>query len=222
MLAVMMKVSFNEAHFRAHFTEMSPLTYPAPLPSTVAGMFGALMSWSRSELRDKCSDLLFGAKLLGFKGFNTELARIIQYEKGRPVVPFPIMKYELLMEPELLIVMAGNENVINRYLDSLRGGYGYLPYGGRNEYFVRDIELVGAMRVTYSMDIQSYAPENWVTKVDLLDGGWVRLLQVNHNIQDASRWFSFVYGGTLHLKKEVPVVEGICLYRFTDFPWCLP
>lgn len=220
MLALLVETSFYEAFFRAHYTETSPLSYPAPLPTTVAGIFGAMLGWDRRILGDIAGSLFFGSKLLDYKGECREYCRIIQFEKGlRPVRPPPVMRFELLYEPTILVAMAGDPDLVRGYLEKLEEGFEYLPYGGRNEYFVKDITVKGCREVNETDVIESYCPENWVSETITGEGGWVRMLQVMHRIKDASRWFSFVYKGKLKLSRKVPVVEGICLYPFSEFYW---
>jgi len=223
MRAVLVKITFYEALFRAHYTETNPITYPIPLPPSVAGIFGAMLGWQRDEIEKKAANLMFGAKLLNWKGTSAEISRIIQFEEsGRPILPPPIMRFELLVEPTFLLAMAGYEEEIEDFSEKLADGFEYLPYGGRNEYFVKDIEVLGCKGVQVASVVESYSPENWIEKVELEKEGWIKVLQVMHVIKNASEWFNFVYKGRLNLSRQVPVVEGIHLYPLNSFFWCSP
>jgi hypothetical protein len=138
-------------------------------------------------------------------------------------LPLPIVKIELLVEPEFLMAMAGEEKKILEYKERLEDGITYLPYGGRNEYFVRDIEVIGERDVTYSKVVENYAPLNWVEEVKNIktNEGWIRTHRVFHKIQEASEWFVFGYLCKLYLKKAISHVEGIGLYPLTDFYWTM-
>ncbi len=221
MYALLAEVSFCEAHFREHFTEVNPLTYPAMLPTTVAGLFGAMLGWDRKEAEKKAKDFLFGSKLIELKGITHELARITQYKAGKPKIPSPLVKVELLVEPKFLIAMAGKKERILECAQQLKNGMRYLPYGGRNEHFLRDIATNDVLQeVTRGKIIENYAPIDWVEEVKVKESrGWVRTHRVFHKINRASEWFVFGYLCTIHLKNTVPQVERIGLYSLNNFYW---
>jgi CRISPR-associated Cas5-like protein len=222
MKALLVRIAFSEAHFRAHYTEVSPLTYLVPLPSTVLGIYGATLGWKREEIGEKAYGLYFGAMLLSFKGLTREFARIVQFKEGRPKFPPPVENFELLVEPSYLLAMAGDDYVVESHFRKLQNGYEYLPYGGRNDYFLKDFEVLGLDEVMPTKQIESYAPSNWVERIESRTGGWVRGLQVKHKIKDASEWFYFAYRNVLQLNREIRATKGIGLYPIDWFYWGKP
>lgn len=212
-ISLQIKVSFSEAHFRCHYTEVNPLTYPIPLPPTVSGIFGALLGWKREAIMEKARNHQFGAKLFNLGGVTREFARIIQFKEGRPKFPFPIENFELLIKPSYILAIAGEEQLIKDYYTQLQRGYVYLPFGGRNDFFVENIEVLGFQKVTSTKEVEGYAPSNWVDSLSSQNGGWVRGLQVMHKIHEASRWFYFAYKTVLRLNRELfATTDGIALY----------
>jgi CRISPR-associated Cas5-like protein len=79
MKAVIVKISFSEAFFKVHYTKGFRLTYPIPLPTSVAGMFGAFLGVEREKISD-LQKFLFGAKLEEYNGFINENATFRQYK----------------------------------------------------------------------------------------------------------------------------------------------
>jgi len=222
-ISLQIKASFSEAHFRCHYTEVNPLSYPIPLPPTVLGMFGALLGWNREEIMEKAGNHQFGAKLLNLCGVTREFARIIQFKEGKPKFPFPIENFELLVKPSYILAIAGEEELIRDYYTRLKRGYLYLPYGGRNDFFLEDVETLGFQEVALTREVESYAPSNWVTSLSSQSEGWVRGLQVMHKIDSASKWFYFAYKTTLKLDRELlATADGVTLYPIKWFHYGKP
>ena len=65
MKALIVEIGFFEAFFKVHYTKTSRLTYPMPLPTTVAGMFGSMLGFSREKVREAFAECLFGSGILG-------------------------------------------------------------------------------------------------------------------------------------------------------------
>jgi CRISPR-associated Cas5-like protein len=216
MEALLLKIDFFEAFFKVHFTKTTRLTYPMPLPTSVAGMFGAMLGWERSgEIPPAdMGKLMFGSKTLSVKGIATEQATYLQAPKDIKGVA-PIV---MLNEPSYLIAMAGEGKIVNKSLKRLSSGYSYLPYGGQNDFFVKDINIVGKMDVKLSQQVESYAPKDLVKRVELAKGASLHTLPVMHRYDGMDDLFYFVNGrGKLILKEKRPCTEGICLYPLDDF-----
>lgn len=198
--------------------EVNPLTYPAPLPTTVAGIFGALLGWDRKEAEEVASKFYFGSKLTYLRGTAYELARVVQYKQGKPKLPPPLLKCELLIEPDFLIAIAGDDNLIKKCEKKLENACTYLPYGGRNEYFVKNFEVLKCQTVTLRTKVENYVPLDWIKQIELYNAnGWIKILKVRHKIKGASIWFGFVYDGALHVERKVKCVEGMALYPLNYF-----
>jgi len=214
----LVKIDFFEAFFKVHYTKTTRLTYPAPLPTSVAGIFGAMLGWERNEKKPpkNANRFLFGSKILSLEGIVTEQATYVQAPKNIKGVA----SLSILNEPSYLIAIAGEELEIERYQKQLAGGCEYLPYGGQNDFFVKDISLIGKENVGPSKEIENYAPKDLVEKVQLEKGASIYTLPVAHRCEDMDNIFYFVSGGgKLILRKEKSCVKGICLYPLSDFYW---
>jgi len=216
--ALLVKIEFFEAFFKVHYTKGARLSYPVPLPTSVAGIFGAMLGWERAVTGSPkgAIGLLFGSKILFSKGIVTEQATYIETPKNiKGVAPISVVN-----DPSYLIAMAGKETIIDGYQKQLSTGYTYLPYGGQNDFFVKDINKVGVKNVKLSREIENYAPKDFVEKVELEKGASIYTLPVMHCYEGVDNMFYFVSGGgKIILKKEIPCVEGIGLYPLSDFYW---
>lgn len=218
MKALLVKIDFFEAFFKVHYTKTTRLTYPAPLPTSIAGMFGAMLGWERKEKGPPkdANRFLFGGKILSLKGTIIEQATYIQVPKNiKGAAPLSILN-----EPSYLIAMGGEEPDIDKYQKQLLGRYVYLPHGGQNDFFVKDIGVIGKENVKVSKEIESYAPKDLVERVQLEKGTSLYTLPVMHRYENMDNIFYFIGGGgKLILKNEKPCVRGICLYPLSDFYW---
>lgn len=218
MEALLARIDFFEAFFKVHWTKTTRLTYPMPLPTSVAGIFGAMLGWERGEEipPTDTGKLLFGSKILSLKGTATEQATYLQAPKNiRGVAPTVILN-----EPSYLIAMAGEGKIVSKSLKQLSTGCGYLPFGGQNDFFVKDISVHGKKTVKHSRQVENYAPKDLVERVELVKGASIHMLPVMHRYEGMDNLFYFVDGGgELILKEKRPCAEGICLYLLDDFYW---
>ena len=111
MKALVVKISFFESFFKVHYTKGFRLTYPIPLPTTVAGMFGAFLGIKREKLAEVFSEMLFGSKLINYNSIISENATFLQYKSGR--VERGVTSLLMVNEPTYLIVIAGKKEKIN-------------------------------------------------------------------------------------------------------------
>lgn len=216
MKAIVTNIEFFDAFFKVHFTKTTRLTYPMPLPTSVAGIFGAMLGWEREEILEKADGFLFGSKLLGLKGTTTEQATFFQM----PVNRRGVAPLSLLHEPSYLIAMAGEGKRILEQFNHLKKGPRFLPYGGENDFFIKNMGEIKIKEVKSSKEVENYAPADFVEKVDLLKGASIYTLPVSHSLEGIGDIFYFVCkGGKLILLKELPCTEGIALYPLKNFVW---
>ena len=160
MKALVVEISFFEAFFKVHYTKGFRLTYPVPLPTTVAGIFGAFLGIDRDKLAREFSEMLFGAKLVNYDGMISENATYLQYKAGgvtRGAAPLLIIN-----NPTYLIAIASDEKKIGYVKERLKDSVEYLPYGGQNDFFPKDWKIVGMKDITKNNEISNYAPQDWV------------------------------------------------------------
>ena len=210
----MLEITFFEAFFKVHYTKGFRLSYPIPLPTAVAGMFGAILGIPRGGVLDRLRGMRFGAVLLSQKGHVTENVTFLQVkaagaEKG-------VASTQILNEPSYLISMAGENDLIEAMHDRIDGRIEYLPYGGQNDYFVRDIKLLGKEIVENGRVIANYAPSDWVEKMESKEAE-VQILPVMHKLSDSPNFF--FPRGSMRLKTDVIVVAKhlVGLYELGKF-----
>lgn len=204
MKAAIVGMSFYEAFFKVHYTKGFRLTYPLPLPTSVAGIFGSMLGIDRENLKDEFRGLYFGAGLRGYDGIIVENETFIQYKGAR--VEKGVVHAQILNHPRYLLAMAGEDAKITQYYNLLEDeGFVYLPYGGQNDFFVEDIELIGFSDVTEKDIISNYAPQDMVEGIESKEAIFT-ILPVMHNYSENPNFY-FVLEGRLRLKEPVKVVE---------------
>jgi CRISPR-associated Cas5-like protein len=214
LTALLMELSFSEALFRVHHTQGFKLTFPIPLPTSVAGMFGAMLGLERCEIPEKFSEFLFGAKAKCLTKISAENATFLQYKpKGveRGVAPI-----SLLNRPIFHIAIAGDRTQIDKIKSKIKNGIVYQPYGGQNDFFCEDWKIKEMVVVNSSKEISNYCPEDWVENIRITPNSDLMILPVKHTLSSNMNFY-FIINGTLHLKKEVPCATDIALYSLKDF-----
>ncbi len=212
----MVEVSFSEAFFKVHYTKGFRLSYPIPLPTSVAGIFGALLGIERGR-KDWFENFLFGAKIKKYSGYVIENATMLQYKTYR--LEKPVALLSLIASPTYLICIAGKERHIKEIESKIKDSIEFLPYGGQNDFFANDWSLAGIDMVEESDELTNYAPQDWV---DLQIGGdlniRLHILPVMHTLSENPNFY-FVTEGKLKLKRKVPCTKThkIGLYNLNNF-----
>lgn len=224
MLALLSQITFYEAFFKVHHTKGFRLTYPMPLPTSVAGIFGAMLGIDRTKMKDEFDDLLFGSRLVKHEGLVIENETFIQYKKTqiqkgifRDAIR-GVVRTQLVNHPTYMIVVAGQSDKITRYNNFLADHkMVYLPYGGQNDFFVEDFEIKDIEDVTQSDIISNYAPQDIVSKLESSDT-LLSILPVMHTYSDNPNFY-FILKGQLRLIKPVNVAgdNKIALYPLEKF-----
>jgi len=210
------KIKFSEAHFTLHYTKGFSLSYPIPLPSSVAGIFATLLGVGRHEIKEKFSNFLFGSKLINSPIENFENYTYIQYGKNKKGVTtlqiFCDVEYELAIGSPNKQILEGFLNKIKQY------SFAYLPFGGQNDFLIEEIYLnTGLRELEYTNEIENYAPKNWVDKTELLkEDSLIFILPVMHSL-DEDRNFYFGYNVKFKIKQNIYSLNGIGLYELSKF-----
>lgn len=216
MKGLVVEISFFEAIFKVHYTKGFKQTYPIPLPTSVAGIFGALLGIRRNEIFDSFSDCLFGAKLLSYKGLCTEKTTYIQYKGGKPIRG--VATSILLNNPSFMLALVAEESKVKDFYTKLKEkGIVYIPYGGQNDFFVEKIELIGIKDVNEkSLYIQNYAPQDFVEKIEWMKDTEFWILPVKHKFSSNLNFY-FIFRGKLKLKQPICSIENIGVYSLENF-----
>jgi CRISPR-associated protein Cas5 subtype I-B len=212
MKSLILEISFSEAFFKVHYTKGFRLTYPIPLPITVAGIFGALLGIERSEVRNFFKDFLFGAKLIKYDSLYSENVTFLQYKsKG---VEKGVVQTFILNNPTYLIALSSeDEEKIEEIKRRLEDGAVFLPYGGQNDFFVEDWKIKYVDEVEKSTLVSNYAPQDFVESFKSERNTEIFILPVRHTLSQ-SKNFLFIFNGYLNLKSEVfsTKKDSIALY----------
>jgi len=219
MEALLVEISFFEAFFKVHHTKGFRLSYPMPLPTTVAGIFGAFLGIEREKLTEEFKEMLFGAKLISHKGITSENVTFLQY-KSESRIEKGVAPLMVINEPTYLIAIAGEERKISEIKGNIKNSINFLPYGGQNDFFVKDWKVIDVKGINESNEISNYAPQDLVKNVRLEKRSEIQFLPVRHKISENQN-FCFVINGVLELKESVPCVEGgkIGLYKLEEFEY---
>lgn len=216
LIGIIVSINFFEAHFKVHITKGFKLTYPMPLPTSVAGIFGAMLGIDRKDIIKEFQNFLFGAKLVSYDGTFHENITFIQYKQKR--IEKGVVNNLIINNPSYKICMAGAENKIREIYNNLKHGIKYFPYGGQNDFFTRDINLVSIREVYKEIYIENYAPKEYVENVELRNDSELYILPVGVNEKFlTSNVFYFIFNGRLKLKNPVYCADGIGLYPLNYF-----
>lgn len=82
MKALTFSIKFYTAQFKDHAQKMTRKTYLIPLPSTVAGIFGAILGISRDELARISENILAGAEMKSLGGRIVTFSRIFKIDRS--------------------------------------------------------------------------------------------------------------------------------------------
>ena len=216
--ALAIKIKFSEAFFKVHYTKSSRLTYPIPLPTSVAGMFGSMLGLPRKACGNLFKDYLFGAGVVSGTQINIETENcsyrlLAKKERG-------VERISILNSPEYYIVMAGKEASISNYYNKITSEIKYLPFGGQNDFFPLDWKIIGITEVARKKtELSGYVPTNWVSSV--YQNTKLEILPVAHRIPDLSNSFTFILSGVVEIREPIlcAVVDtvSIPLYYLKQF-----
>jgi len=159
-------IRFQTAQFKLHFQKLARRTYLIPPPSAVAGIFGAILGVSRSDLKRFCKEqnILTGAELRNLEGYYVTLSRILKFDrddksvikllkewllrepKGKRTLSdvyrdilglYPLKESEELFKPEYKFAIAGRDQIIKEGLRRIRDlDFKYDIFGGNDYHFV--------------------------------------------------------------------------------------
>ncbi len=208
MKSLLFRISFFEAFFKCHYTKKYRLSYPIPLPTSIAGIIGSILGLKREKMRDYFRNFYFGARLIKgtFVFENVTLVEIADNEVGRSVE-----KILILNEPEYEIALIGEDEKIREIMKKLeKYKFCFLPFGGQNDYFLRDIKLIGEGKIKEKEEAFGYFPKEIVEKIE--GRFWILPVKYKNKKED------FVFTeGKAKLKEKVLTVNKIAVYKLTDF-----
>jgi len=215
--ALAIKIKFSEAFFKVHYTKASRLTYPIPLPTSVAGMFGSMLGLQRKACGEQFKEYLFGAAVVSGTQINIQTENcsymlLTKKERG-------VERISILNSPEYYIVIAGKEVGISNYYNKITSEIKYLPFGGQNDFFPLDWKIIGLTEVTKKTKVSGYVPTNWVSSIH--QDTKLEILPVAHNISTISESFTFILSGAVEIREQIPCAivntVSVPLYSLEQF-----
>lgn len=214
MKAIVVRITFSEALFKAHHTKGFRQTYLIPLPTTVAGIFGAMLGIERRAVTEEFKNCLFGAKLLKYKGSCSENTTYIQHKTGKRIRGVTVSV--ILNHPTYTMALVADNEKIDEFYLKIKDRIAYFPYGGQNDFFAEDIEVQGKMDVEENCLIENYAPQDLIEKIEWNEGTELQILPVKHKFSTNPN-FCFIFKGKLKLKHPVLAVDGIGVFPLEKF-----
>jgi len=196
---------FETAQFMKHLSKLYRDTYITPLPSSVAGIVGAILGIERCKLRDFACEkgLLAGSAILGYEGTVDETMTVVKLKGWKEFIRAP-KRNILLYKPRYKMAIASPDaEVVGELEDRLRRlSFEYEVFGGSDYNFVAEVGEPQRARLTLARAGHGYC------RVESLEGiegsGTVHLDQVNE--AGLSR-YAFGYRVTLKLKREALAVD---------------
>jgi len=216
MKALVVKIVFFEALFKIHYTKGFRLTYPIPLPPSVAGIFGALLGIERKKVTEAFRDCLFGAKLLEYKGVCPETTTYVQYKSNGKKLERGATTTIILNNPSYLVVLVSKQEKIEEFYSKVKDSIVFFPYGGQNDFFTEDIEIVGIKDVQETLLVGNYAPQDFVEKIEWDRGTEFQVLPVKHKLSSDQNFY-FIFKGKLKLKQSILAVDDIGVFPLEKF-----
>ena len=231
MKALILEITFFEAFFKVHYTKGFRQTYPIPLPTTTAGMFGSLLGLSQKECIKKFNDCLFGACIKGnmpiinAKSISecVEMATYIQYKMAK--VELGAERLHILCEPSYYLGVASQDlQKLEEWKEKIENEPVFLPFGGQNDFFPKDWEIKGIFPVSEVEEkISNYLPEKFVKRI--YNGSVFETLPVMFKPSKETSTFGnnliFMFKGYVDSKRKINCVniedKRIALYPLHHF-----
>ncbi|MEM2490524.1 MAG: CRISPR-associated protein Cas5 [Candidatus Korarchaeum sp.] len=116
--ALTFELAFETAQFKKHVIKLYRDTYISPLPSSIAGLVGAMLGIRRSHLRDFACEkgLLTGAALLGYEGIVSETMTVVKMKEWGRYIRTP-KRSVLLYKPLYKVAVASPDLDLMRDLE---------------------------------------------------------------------------------------------------------
>jgi len=163
MKSIVFEISFFEAFFKCHYTKKYRLSYPAPLPTSIAGILGSILGKKRFELKEYFKGFYMGALFVDGTYQIENVTLIEMSSKGRERA---VEKVSILSEPKYKIAVYGEDEKVEEIKRKLeKYDLYFLPFGGQNDYFIKEIKLLGEGLVESKNEAQGYFPRDIVDSI---------------------------------------------------------
>ncbi len=207
-------ISFLTAHFKRHETKKFRSSYFLPPPTVIWGIIGAIFGVEREELGKfaKENNLIVGAELCNFKGFATEKATLMPWDKENRRFIRTVEDFEFLIEPHYRIGVYAKENLIEELKERIEKKiFEYDVYGGISDCFLKDIKNENKAGFMEKVEAKGMIPAGMTAGFSQIAEGSriIRVLYLN----------TFFYQGfkvEFKVKKPIKTVNGIAVWSVDD------
>jgi len=217
MKSILFEISFFEAFFKVHYTRKYRLSYPIPLPTTIAGILGSILGLPRYEIRRYFEDIYLGARYVN-GNIIFESATLLELSKSG-YVGKSVERILILNEPTYIIAAAGNDKKIEEIENRLKKyNFTFLPFGGQNDFFIKDIKFLEEGEIKESNRVSGYFPK----KLFIKTYGKFWILPVKYRADNKSNYTKeeFVFTEKeAEIKEKVLTVSEIPIYRLENFSY---
>ena len=204
--ALTFKISFETAQFRKHIVKLYRDTYLMPLPSTVAGIVGAMLGVDRSQLRDfTCEkELMTGSMLLSYEGTVSETMTVIKMKEWKREIIRTPKRNVMLFRPSYKLAVASSDRKLigelKRRIEHL--DFEFDPFGGNDYNFVSH---VGEVReAALSLADSGYGCSKLSEVIGVEGDGLIHLDDVNDGVITK---YAFSYGAKLLVRRSLVVQD---------------
>lgn len=225
MKGYIFEISFFECFFKVPYTKKYRLSYPLPLPTSIAGIFGSILGIERERIKEIFKDFLFGARIKDGTMFyeNVTLVEIdSKSSKKDRSKDRSVEKIMILNNPVYEIAIAGkNYKILDEIKDRInKFKMEFLPFGGQNDFFLKNIKFIKECEIGESDEISGYVQKDLVKNINIIDKKekkfWI--LPVKYKIGEDFRKVFFLFtSGKVKLKSKVLALDDIALHPLEKF-----
>ena len=203
--ALTFDISFETAQFKKHLLKTYRDTYMMPLPSTVAGILGAICGIRRGSLNGFVIEkgILTGVAMLGLDGLISEVATLVKMKGWRELIRTPV-KNVILFKPKYRIAVASRDSsFLGELRDRLmRLDFGFEVYGGNDYNFLSWVGKPRDAKLSLSDEGEGICKLEYLESIE--GSGTLYLDDVNDG--EVSR-YAFGLDMRMRTKAPLPVVE---------------
>jgi len=203
--ALTFRISFETAQFKKHLIKLYRDTYLMPLPSTVAGIAGAILGIKKSVLKEfACNkELLAGSTMLSYEGMINETMTVMKMKGWREFIRTP-KRNVILFRPSYKLALASSDAELIKELERrIRDlDFEFDLFGGNDYNFVSYIGDVKKAKLA-----RTESGYGFFKLSDLRGIEGNGLLQVDEVNDGAATKYAFGYGVKLLVKESLAVQD---------------
>lgn len=197
--ALTFKIEFDTAQFKKHLLKLYRDTYLIPLPSSIAGIVGAILGIKKFNLRDwaRQNELLAGALMLSYEGIVDEMMTVVKMKGWMGFLRTP-KKNIILFRPKYKVAIASlNQELTKELEERIKNlDFEFEIFGGNDYNFVSWIGEIRKARLELSSEGHGYCKLEDLKEVEGM--GTIHLDEVNDGTVSK---YAFSQGVKMRLKE---------------------